>query len=216
MFNTEPTRFTPPRGMGIGVGAKPRSLQICLCGRGQRASAGEHARKLGAPAVRPSSPSRSARPDSISHACFANFFASSAYGFANSGSLLLLLVQGGAAGGGCSASTATNARARVESEGAAFQNWTAVIAVRIVTMIAAAGFAAARVGMPLSTAFLHHFVDDGPFLWRCCFLLGVACDSRTLGCGVTHSKLAGTTYALCGARGRSGQVSRPNRASILQ
>ena len=110
-----------------------------------------------------SSPSRSARPDSISHACFANFFASSAYGFANSGSLLCLLVHGGAAGGGCSALTATNARARVESGGAVFQNWTAVIAVRIVTMITAAGFAAARVGMPFSTAFCTTLSTAGRF-----------------------------------------------------
>ena len=44
-----------------------------------------------------------------------------------------------------------------------FQNWTAVIAVRIVTMITAAGFAAARVGMPFSTAFCTTLSTAGRF-----------------------------------------------------
>ena len=49
------------------------------------------------------------------------------------------------------------------------------------------------------------------------YLLGVAYNSRTLGCGVVHSTLTETTQAL---RGRVGdardKVRRSNRASILE
>ena len=68
-------------------------------------------------------------------------------------------------------------------------------------------------GHAIQHGVLYHFIDGGPFLWRCCFLLGAACDSRTLGCSVAIAPSLGTTYALGGARGRSGQVTRSNRAS---